>query len=75
MLADAPRTLAYQKAILDNKDFFHGKTVMDVGAGTGRFQCYFFGKKKCLNQISKMLLNLINSFIDTKTSLLSYSVK
>jgi len=35
MLNDVPRTEAYQKAILANSDFFRGKTVMDIGAGTG----------------------------------------
>ena len=28
MLADSPRTMAYQKAIEGNADFFKGKTVM-----------------------------------------------
>lgn len=36
MLKDVPRTEAYRQAILGNKEFFTGKTVMDVGAGTGK---------------------------------------
>ncbi|KAL4714943.1 hypothetical protein ACJJTC_003094 [Scirpophaga incertulas] len=35
MLEDNPRTLAYRDAILRNRPFFNGKTVMDVGCGTG----------------------------------------
>ncbi|XP_032788477.2 protein arginine N-methyltransferase 6 [Daphnia magna] len=35
MLKDVPRTEAYQKAILGNKQLFEGKVVMDIGAGTG----------------------------------------
>lgn len=35
MLEDRPRTLAYQKAILNNKSYFRNKIVMDVGSGTG----------------------------------------
>ena len=33
MLLDKPRTESYQKAILDNREFFKGKIVLDVGAG------------------------------------------
>lgn len=36
MLKDIPRTEAYQKAILGNKQLFEGKIVMDIGAGTGK---------------------------------------
>ncbi|XP_053673039.1 protein arginine N-methyltransferase 6 [Anopheles nili] len=35
MLADKPRMAAYQKAIVGNRTLFEGKTVLDVGAGTG----------------------------------------
>lgn len=35
MVADAPRTEAYQRAIEANRHRFEGRTVMDVGAGTG----------------------------------------
>lgn len=35
MLKDRPRQEAYHNAILKNKELFKGKTVMDVGAGTG----------------------------------------
>ncbi|XP_058057260.1 protein arginine N-methyltransferase 6 [Anopheles bellator] len=35
MLTDKPRQTAYRDAILGNRDLFEGKTVLDVGAGTG----------------------------------------
>uniref|UniRef100_A0A182VU60 type I protein arginine methyltransferase n=1 Tax=Anopheles minimus TaxID=112268 RepID=A0A182VU60_9DIPT len=35
MLADKPRQDAYQQAILGNRALFVGKTILDVGAGTG----------------------------------------
>lgn len=35
MVEDGPRTSAYKSAILENGHLFKGKTVMDVGAGTG----------------------------------------
>ncbi|EEQ98774.1 protein arginine methyltransferase, putative [Perkinsus marinus ATCC 50983] len=35
MLGDQVRTDAYRRAILDNAHLFQGKTVLDVGSGTG----------------------------------------
>jgi protein arginine N-methyltransferase 6 len=35
MLRDRPRMAAYYGAIMQNRDFFRGKTVLDVGCGTG----------------------------------------
>ncbi|KAK5647448.1 hypothetical protein RI129_002340 [Pyrocoelia pectoralis] len=35
MLEDSTRNAAYYQAILGNKEVFSGKTVLDVGAGTG----------------------------------------
>lgn len=35
MLQDKVRTLSYRDAIMTNKELFRGKTVMDVGCGTG----------------------------------------
>ncbi|XP_050422866.1 protein arginine N-methyltransferase 6 [Adelges cooleyi] len=35
MIQDSARTEAYRKAILSNRQVFEGKTVLDVGAGTG----------------------------------------
>ena len=35
MLKDTVRTDAYRDLIYENKDLFEGKTVLDVGCGTG----------------------------------------
>ena len=35
LFQDKPRTEAYRKAILKNKNDFKGQTVLDVGCGTG----------------------------------------
>lgn len=35
MIQDSARTETYQNAILSNREVFEGKTVLDVGAGTG----------------------------------------
>lgn len=35
MIQDIARTEAYKNAILSNRALFEGKTVLDVGAGTG----------------------------------------
>jgi type I protein arginine methyltransferase len=35
MLKDSVRTGSYRAAILDNAHLFRGKTVLDVGCGTG----------------------------------------
>ena len=35
MLKDTVRTEAYRDLIYDNKYLVHGKTVLDVGCGTG----------------------------------------
>ncbi|CEM26639.1 unnamed protein product [Vitrella brassicaformis CCMP3155] len=43
MLKDSVRTGSYQKAILQNRHLFEGKTVLDVGSGTG-ILCMFAAK-------------------------------
>jgi type I protein arginine methyltransferase len=35
MLKDKTRTDAYKNAIVKNKHLFEGKTVLDIGTGTG----------------------------------------
>eukprot|EP01134_Creolimax_fragrantissima_P005935 CFRG5935T1 len=48
MIRDEVRTQAYRRAILDHKDYFKGKVVLDVGAGTGILSvfCAQAGAKK-----------------------------
>lgn len=43
MLKDKVRTLSYRNAILNNKDLFKDKIVLEVGAGTG-IMCMFAAK-------------------------------
>lgn len=43
MLKDSVRTGAYQRAIVNNRHLFEGKTVLDVGSGTG-ILCMFAAK-------------------------------
>merc|ERR1740122_516572 len=43
MLKDQARTGSYMKAILHSSDLFEGKTVLDVGSGTG-ILCLFAAK-------------------------------
>lgn len=40
MLKDEIRTTAYRKAIVENPHLFKGKTVLDVGCGTGILSCF-----------------------------------
>lgn len=48
MLEDFPRTDSYKSAIFNNKTLFKGKTIMDVGCGTGILSifCAQAGAKK-----------------------------
>ena len=41
MLKDEVRTDTYKKAIMENRNLFKGKTVLDVGCGTGILRYYF----------------------------------
>jgi hypothetical protein len=56
MLADSPRTMAYQKAIEGNADFFKGKTVMGEPIHSlDRFSAFsYFYSERFFQQYSKM---------------------
>lgn len=55
MLKDITRTKAYKDAIFSNKEYLKGKTIMDVGAGTGM-----------LNKFVPTMLQLLNKFLEVK---------
>ncbi|XP_014226623.1 protein arginine N-methyltransferase 6 [Trichogramma pretiosum] len=61
MLSDKPRTLAYRTAILNAKDKFVDKVVMDVGAGTGILSmfCAQAGAKKVYAVEASIIAELI----------------
>lgn len=60
MLEDDPRTDTYRRAILENKSYFKGKVVMDVGCGTGILSifCAQAGAKKVYAVEASKLANL-----------------
>lgn len=65
MLEDEPRTLAYKNAILNNKEYFKDKIVMDVGCGTGILSifCAQAGAKKVFAVEASNLANLAKEIV------------
>lgn len=65
MLEDEPRTIAYKNAILNNKEYFKDKVVMDVGCGTGILSifCAQAGAKKVFAVEASNLANLAKEIV------------
>jgi len=66
MLQDKPRTDAYQTAILENRQIFKGKTVMDIGAGTGILSlfCAKAGAAKVYAVEASPLVNVLREIVE-----------
>lgn len=65
MIEDEPRTLAYKQAIMQNKEYFKDKVVMDVGCGTGILSifCAQAGAKKVFAVEASNLANLAREIV------------
>ncbi|PWN30441.1 S-adenosyl-L-methionine-dependent methyltransferase [Jaminaea rosea] len=59
MLKDEVRTLSYRNAIINNPHLFKGKTVLDVGCGTG-ILCMFAAKAGAKRVIGVDMSNIID---------------
>jgi len=59
MLKDEVRTLSYRNAILNSPHLFNGKTVLDVGCGTG-ILCMFAAKAGAKRVIGVDMSNIID---------------
>lgn len=59
MLKDEVRTLSYRNAIINNPQLFKGKTVLDVGCGTG-ILCMFAAKAGAKKVIGVDMSNIID---------------
>jgi type I protein arginine methyltransferase len=82
MLKDEVRTLSYRNAICNNPHLFKGKTVLDVGCGTG-ILCMFAAKAGAKKVIGVDMSNIIiqarqiveaNGFKDSEYSYRNMSV-
>src|ERR1700744_3672156 len=77
MLKDTIRTDAYRDFIYDNKHLFQGKTVLDVGCGTGILSmfCARAGAAKVIavdnsNIIEKAQINVLTNGLSDKITCL-----
>ena len=72
MLKDTVRTGSYRAAILNNAHLFKGKTVLDVGCGTGILSMFaakagakhVVGVRRTFDSFSEFILT-IHCFIDS----------
>lgn len=67
MLKDKARTGSYMKAIVNNPHLFEGKTVLDVGSGTG-ILCLFAAKagaKRCIGVECSDIIDFARKIADT----------
>lgn len=63
MLNDKPRIDAYKNAIFSNENYFKGRRVLDVGAGTGNVEVEIINTAN-LKQVSRVLyLSCVNFLI------------
>lgn len=66
MLCDRPRQEAYRDAILGNRALFAGKTVLDVGAGSGILSifCALTGAKKVYAVEASNMANIARQVVE-----------
>ncbi|KAJ3630003.1 hypothetical protein Zmor_028524, partial [Zophobas morio] len=65
MLKDEVRTLSYKEAIMNNRHLFEGKTILDVGSGTG-ILCLFAAKagaKKVIGVECSSIIKIASNII------------
>ncbi|KAJ8927689.1 hypothetical protein NQ314_019820 [Rhamnusium bicolor] len=60
MLNDKVRTESYRDAIVQNSKFFNGKTVLDVGCGTGMLDSFIYARDAYLKPDGLILPNRCN---------------
>lgn len=65
MLEDGPRVRAYKSAIMNQKELFEGRCVMDVGAGSGILSvfCAQAGARKVIAVEASALAKLAEQII------------
>ena len=66
MLQDTVRTLSYRNAIIQNKDLFNDKIVLDVGCGTGILSMFAakYGAKHVIGVDMSNIIEMAKEIID-----------